>query len=178
MYGLGANALDCDAIERVYRIKQRPPGKPLSILIPHRQDLAKWAAGITADTAYLLERLWPGRVTFVFQAKTTLPQELLGGTGRIGIRLPAHRVARALVKAFGRPLTATSANLSGRPACVRVGDLPPQMLEQLDLVLDAGALPGGSGSTVVDLTGDAPLILREGVVSAAEIRSVWQARPT
>jgi tRNA A37 threonylcarbamoyladenosine synthetase subunit TsaC/SUA5/YrdC len=61
---------------------------------------------------------------------------------------------------------------------VRVGDLPPQMLEQLDLVLDAGALPGGSGSTVVDLTGDAPLILREGVVSAAEIRSVWQARPT
>jgi L-threonylcarbamoyladenylate synthase len=177
MYGLGANALDCAAIERVYRIKQRPADKPLSILIADRQDLAKWATGITAGAAFLMERFWPGRVTFVFLAKNTLPQELLGGTGRIGIRLPAHRVAQALVEAFGRPLTATSANLSGRPGSVSVGDLPPEMLRQLDLVLDAGSLPGGSGSTVVDLTSDAPVVLREGVVPAAEIHRAWQARP-
>lgn len=176
LYGLGANALDGDAIGRVYRVKQRPADKPLSILIPDRNTLGQWATGIAPAALRLVDRFWPGKVTFVFRANKSLPRVLLGGTDRIGIRLPAHSVARALVSAFGQPLTATSANLSGRPGSVRVADMAPEMVAQLDLVLDAGALQGGAGSTVVDLTGDRPIVLREGVVSAAQIDSAWQSR--
>lgn len=175
LYGLGVDALNADAIRRVYRVKQRSSDKPLSILIPHREDLQRWATGISPGAFGLLDRFWPGKVTFVFKARQSLPQQLLGGTGRIGVRLPAHSTAQALVKAFGRPLTATSANLSGKPASVCIEDIAPQIMGQLDLVLDAGSLQGGAGSTVVDLTGDGPVVVREGVVSAGEISSAWQA---
>ena len=173
LYGLGADALDAEAVGRVYRAKQRPVDKPLSILIPDRQGLEQWVAGIPAGAVELLERFWPGKVTFVFKASDRLPEVLLGGTGRIGIRLPAHSVARALVAAFGRPVTATSANLSGRPGSASVADIAPEMLQQLDLVLDAGALQGGAGSTVVDVTGDRPVVLREGVVPAGRFAGTW-----
>ena len=173
LYGLGADALNADAVKRVYRVKQRPADKPLSILIPDRQGIEQWVTGITPGALDLMDRFWPGKVTFVLQASASLPKVLLGGTGTIGIRLPAHRVAHALVAEFGRPVTATSANLSGSPGCVSVRDMPPKMANQLDLILDAGQLQGGTGSTVVDLTGDRPLVLREGVVAAGEIDSAW-----
>ena len=173
IYGLGADALSVDAVRKVYRIKQRPFDKPLSILIPRREDLQRWAAGITPGAIRLMDRFWPGKVTFVFAARDTLPDVLLGKTGRIGIRLPAHSVARALVEAFGRPLTATSANLSGGPACVSAKDLPVEIVRRLGLVLDAGSLEGGVGSTVVDLSGDQPVVLREGVVPADTIINAW-----
>jgi len=171
LYGLGADAFNGDAVGRVYRVKQRPTDKPLSILIPDRQSLEQWVAEVPPVALRLMERFWPGRVTFVFRANKTLPAGLLGGTGRIGIRLPAHSVARALVSAFGRPVTATSANLSGTPGSVSVSDMAPEVVRQIDLILDAGRLQGGTGSTVVDLTGDRPVVLREGVVPAAEIES-------
>lgn len=174
IYGLGADALNAGAVVRVYRVKQRPAGKPLSILIPNRQDLENWAAGVSPAAVRLMDRFWPGKVTFVFTARPGLPPELLGGTGRIGIRLPAHPVAAALVEAFGRPLTATSANLSGEPGSVRVEDFSDAVLRQVDLILDAGPLEGGAGSTVVDVTGEVPVVLREGVVAARRITAAWR----
>lgn len=174
LYGLGADALNADAVDRVYRVKQRPVDKPLSILIPDRQELDEWTTGITPSARWLMERFWPGKVTFIVPASRRLPRQLLGNADSIGVRLPAHGVAAALVKAFGRPLTATSANLSGRPGCRRIAEFAPEMVRQLDLILDAGTLEGGAGSTVVDLTGDAPAVVREGVVSAEQIASAWQ----
>jgi L-threonylcarbamoyladenylate synthase len=96
---------------------------------------------------------------------------LTAGTGHIGIRLPVHPVAQALVRAVGRPITATSANLSGQAGCSRIADLDPAVAVAVDLILDAGALEGGAGSTVLDVTCDPPVILREGAVSKSLILS-------
>jgi L-threonylcarbamoyladenylate synthase len=120
----------------------------------------------------IIERFWPGKITIVFPAAESLPLGLTAGSGKIGIRLPGHPVARALVEAFAGPLTGTSANLSGRSGCRRIGQLPPELLQRIDLVLDAGPLKGGVGSTVVDVTGEVPVILREGEVTRAEIERI------
>jgi L-threonylcarbamoyladenylate synthase len=116
-----------------------------------------------------MDHFWPGGVTLVFKAVDTVPQHLTAGTGKIGIRLPGHPVAAALVDSLGGPLTGTSANLAGRPGSRRIDDLEPNLVQQLDAVLDAGTLKGGTGSTVVDVTQDIPRILREGEISEKEI---------
>jgi L-threonylcarbamoyladenylate synthase len=116
-----------------------------------------------------MEAFWPGRVTLVFDARDTLPDSLTAQSGKIGVRLPGHPVAAAMVRQVKGPLTGTSANLSGRPGCYRLPDLDPQIAGQVDLVLDAGTLQGGVGSTVVDVTGEPPRILREGQVTAGQI---------
>jgi L-threonylcarbamoyladenylate synthase len=109
-------------------------------------------------------------VTLVFDARDTLPGLLTGQTGKIGVRLPGHPVAAAILRQVKDPVTGTSANLSGRPGCKRVPGMGRQIVDQVDLVLDAGTLRGGTGSTVVDVTETPPRILREGQVTADEIR--------
>ena len=169
LYGLGADALNTDAVDRVFTIKQRPSVKPLLILVPDRKVVFELAAEVPPAAERLMDRFWPGRVTIVFKAFPELPSNLTAGTGRIGIRLPGHPVARALVSAFGRPITGTSANLSGQGGCHRIAELDPKLIEQLDLVLDAGPLKEGIGSTVVDIIGAEPIVRREGVVSKQAI---------
>jgi L-threonylcarbamoyladenylate synthase len=169
LYGLGADALNVSAVERVFTIKRRPPDKPLLILVPDRAVVFDLAAEVPPAAKRLMDRFWPGRVTIVFKALSVLPANLTAGSGKIGIRLPGHPVAKALVAAFGRPITGTSANPSGHEGCHRIAELDPKMIEQLDLVLDAGPLKEGIGSTVVDITGAEPIVIREGVVSKQAI---------
>jgi L-threonylcarbamoyladenylate synthase len=169
LYGLGADALNIDAVERVFTIKRRPPDKPLLILVPDRAVVFDLAAEVPPVAKSLMDRFWPGRVTIVFKALPALPVNLTAGTGRIGIRLPGHPIAKALVSAFGRPMTGTSANLSGQGGCHRIDELNAMLIDQLDLVLDAGSLQDGIGSTVVDITGAEPVVIREGVVSKQAI---------
>jgi L-threonylcarbamoyladenylate synthase len=169
LYGLGADALNAVAVDRVFAIKMRAPDKPLLILIPDRKVVFDLAAEVPPAAKRLMDRFWPGQVTIVFKARPGLPANLTAGTGRIGIRLPGHPVARALVSAFGRPITGTSANLSGQGGCHNVDELDAMLIEQLDLVLDAGPLEEGIGSTVVDITGAEPIVIREGVVSKQAI---------
>ena len=169
LYGLGADAFNPLAVDRVFAIKQRPPGKPLLVLLPDRDAVHEVAAGVPSAALHLMDRFWPGRVTIVLDALSGLPESLVAGTGKVGVRVSGHPVARALASEFGRPITGTSANISGRPGCSRIADLDNRIAAQLDLILDAGRLTGGQGSTVVDVTGGAPVILREGVVSNREI---------
>jgi len=169
LYGLGADALNTDAVERVFTIKRRPLDKPLLILVPDRAVVFDLAAEVTPAAKRLMDRFWPGRVTIVFKALSGLPANLTAGSGKIGIRLPGHPVAKALVAAFGRPITGTSANPSGHKGCHRIAELDPKLIEQLALVLDAGPLKEGIGSTVVDITGAEPIVIREGVVSKQAI---------
>jgi L-threonylcarbamoyladenylate synthase len=119
-----------------------------------------------------MNAFWPGGLTIILESRPELPDLLTGKTGKIGIRVPRHPMASALVNAFDGPLTGTSANLSGRPGCSQIDDLDPQLIQQLDVVLDAGPLKGGVGSTVVDATSDPPLVLREGAVSKQQLDSV------
>ena len=169
LYGLGADALNASAIKRVYAIKQRPADKPLLILIGRRSEVAEWAHPISMAAERIMARFWPGGVTLVFEAKSALPAELTAGTGKIGIRLPGHPVAAALVRRVGRPVTGTSANISGRKGPSESPHADPAIADHVDLMLDAGKLQGGAGSTVVDVTVDPPMVLRQGIVSAADI---------
>jgi L-threonylcarbamoyladenylate synthase len=170
LYGLGADAFNAAAVDRIYTVKQRAAQKPILILIDHPGRLKRLVTRVPGTAANIMQQFWPGRVTLVFEAGEQVAPALTGGSGKIGIRLPGHPVASALVEAVGGPITGTSANLSGRPGCHRISDLAPQIARQLDLILDAGPLAGGRGSTVVDVTGkDQPIVLREGVISARDI---------
>ena len=169
LYGLGADAFNAEAVARIFRIKQRSRRNPILILIDQTSRLEQLVSHIPPAAGRLMEHFWPGRMTLVFKAREAVPPYLTAGSGKIGIRLPGHPVAAALVQALQTPLTGTSANLSGSPGCRRIEDLEFQIASRLDLILDAGALKGGRGSTVVDVTVDPPKILREGEVSATEI---------
>ncbi len=169
LYGLAADAFNRDAVEQVYKVKQRPIQKPILILIEQRQYLNRLVSYTTPAAVSLMDLFWPGKVTLIFKAGSDVPFQLTAGTGKIGIRQAGHPVAAALIRALGKPITGTSANLSGESGCRRLEDLEQQLARQLDAALDAGPLKGGIGSTVVDVTGDVPRVLREGVVSEVEI---------
>ena len=168
LYGLGADPLNPEAVARIFTLKGRDPSKPLLVLIDHTEMMHRIALPVNPMARRLMERFWPGRITFVVQARSDLPAGLTAGTGKIGVRQAAHPVAAALVRAIGGPLIGTSANLSGVSGCATVGELDPAVVESVDWVLDAGTL-SGAPSTVVDVTGDTPVILREGAVAAALI---------
>ena len=169
LYGLGADARNEAALRRIFEIKQRPPDMPLLVLISHSAQMAALAERVPPAARLLMERFWPGRLTIVLPALPDLPPVLTAGKGKIGIRLAGHPVARALVEAVGAPLTGTSANVSGGAGCRQIPDLDPRIAQGADMVLDAGPLKGGAGSTVVDVTGETPVIIREGEVPKHEI---------
>jgi L-threonylcarbamoyladenylate synthase len=169
LYGLGADAFDPSAIARVFEIKQRPASKPLLVLVRDMNDLRSLVKDVPGAAQKLMDRFWPGNITLVFEARNKVPENLCAGTGKIGIRMPFHPVAKALCQAFGKPITATSANLSGASGGESLGSMDQTVINRVDLVLDAGPLAGGSGSTVVDVTANPPKILREGTVPTESV---------
>ncbi len=171
LYGLAADAFNPSAVEKVRRMKNRPAHKPILLLVRHRDEIARLAADVPEQAIRIMDRFWPGMVTLVFPAGKTLPQYLTSGSGKIGLRLPAHPVARALVNGLSNPVTGTSANISGQPGIDSPVRLSETLIEPPDLILDAGRLKGGKGSTVVDITVIPPRVLREGMVPAADIFS-------
>ena len=140
------------------------------MLIGKASDLALVAARVPPAAERIIEAFWPGWVTVVLEARSEVPMNLTAAMGKIGVRMPGHPVARALVLAAGRIITATSANLSGMPGIARIEELDGRISDAVDLILDAGPLRGGLGSTVVDATQAPPTVLREGAVSEADIR--------
>jgi L-threonylcarbamoyladenylate synthase len=172
LYGLGADAFNVDAVNRIFKIKRRPVNKPISVLIKNIKAIEEFVQYVPPYASKIMDNFWPGKVTIIFEAKAGLPVILTAGTGKIGIRIPEHTVPSALANMIDNPITGTSANLSGSPGCSMVSDLEPPIADELDLILDAGRLKGGAGSTVVDVTGDAPKILREGAVPAKDIFAI------
>ncbi|MFC1799124.1 L-threonylcarbamoyladenylate synthase [Thermodesulfobacteriota bacterium] len=174
LYGLAANAFNKIAIERVFAIKQRPSDRPILILFQSVDGLDRLVQSVPPSAAAIMAHFWPGRITIVFNASSTLLPALTAGTGRIGVRLPGYSVALELVSAVGGPVTGTSANISGEVGFSKIDDIDRSVLDQADLVLDAGELKGGPGSTVIDVTVDPPEILREGAVPAGEIKALLE----
>lgn len=172
LYGLGADARDHGAIKKIFRIKQRPETSPLLILIHSPIDLKDLVTHVSEPAKILMQTFWPGGLTLIFKAAPGVSDLLTAGTGNIGARVPSHPVARALIKAAGRPITGTSANISGGPGCSRIKDLPQELIQTVDLVLDAGTLKGGTGSTILDITCDPPRILRSGAIPNHRIQQV------
>ncbi|WP_054690366.1 L-threonylcarbamoyladenylate synthase [Desulfosarcina cetonica] len=168
LYGLGADALSERAVHRVFAIKRRPADKPMLVLLSSTGEMDRVVRRVP-DYARPLLTLWPGGLTLIFEAAEVVPPVLTGGTGKIGVRLPRHPVAKALTVGFGGPITGTSANISGQAAAASAAEIAPEISRQVDLTLDAGGLSGGPGSTVVDLTVWPIRIVREGAVPMATI---------
>ena len=164
LYGLGADALNEKAVDRIFKIKGRSTKKPVLVLIHESGHLERLVKDITPLSRRIMARFWPGRVTLVFEALDTLSPMLTAGTGKIGIRLSGHFVPKALAGALGSAITGTSANISGTPPS---GD-PDAVLESfqhgLGLILDGGKTTARSPSTVLDVTVTPFRVLREGMI--------------
>ena len=169
-YGLAVHALNEKAIERLFAVKGRREDNPLLILINSTETLDSYALRVSNRARKLIARFWPGGLTMVFPAAPILPPSLTAGTAKIGVRLSSHPVPRALAEAVGAPITGTSANRSGQPSCSTAEEVMEAVGEDIDLILDGGRTPGEKGSTVLDVTADPPVVLREGIVSREELK--------
>ncbi|HKZ51083.1 MAG TPA: L-threonylcarbamoyladenylate synthase [Dehalococcoidia bacterium] len=168
LYSLGALATIDAAVERVFRLKGRPPGKPIPLLLAKAEQVDSVA--LAPPLAWrLIERFWPGALTLVVPRAPGFHSLALAGGDTVAIRLPGHPLARAIVEAAGGPITGTSANRSGARAPVTAEEARCQLGDAVDFILDAGPCPGGIESTVVDLTGESPVILREGAIPCSQI---------
>lgn len=170
VYGVGALAFDNAAIESIYTAKDRPIEKAIPILIGDLSDLEKVAEDIPAMALRFAARFWPGPLTCIVPKKQTLPPAV-SATSTVAVRIPDHPDARALLRAAG-PMAVTSANLSGQPSPSTALDVYQQLNGRIPLILDGGKTPGGVPSTLVDCTGDEPVILREGPISLDKLRSL------
>lgn len=174
LYGLGALASLDAAVERVFRLKGRPADKPLPLLLARPQE-AEVLAIVSPLARKLMGRFWPGALTLILPRASAFRSRALAGGDSIALRLPDHPLARALIEAAGGPLTGTSANRAGGPDPVTAQEALSQLGDGVDLVLDAGPCPRGRGSTVLDLTGEEPVLLREGALPTAALAEVLEA---
>jgi len=172
VYGLGANALDRAAVARIFHAKGRPGNNPLIVHVADPVDALRVAAHWPAMAALLAERFWPGPLTLVLPRRPELPDAVTAGGPTVAVRVPAHPVALALIRAAEVPVAAPSANRSGFLSPTRAEHVLSGLDGRIDLVLEAGPVSGGIESTVLDLTADPPRLLRPGLLSPAEIESI------
>jgi len=164
VYGVGAVVWDQEAVGRLYAAKLRSPDKAIPVLVADAADLGVVARDVSPSALRLAQRFWPGPLTLVVPRAPGIPDVVNPGGESIAVRLPDHAVARDLIRAVGSPLATTSANLSGRSSAITAQEVADQLEGQVALILDAGRCPGGVASTVVDVTGPEPVLLRAGPI--------------
>ena len=169
VYGVGTLAFNGKAVESIYAAKDRPIEKAIPVLIGDSQDLEKVGISISDSARRLANRFWPGPLTILVPKRADLP-ESVSSTSTVGVRVPDHDVARALLRAAG-PMAVTSANISGRQSPVTAEEVYEQLGGRVDLIIDAGKTPGGVPSTLVDCTTSELKVLREGPISLEELLS-------
>lgn len=170
-YGLGADALSEDSLRRLAALKGRDAGKPISVLVSSRTMLLEIVPPLSETAERLMGKFWPGPLTLVLPARACVSPILTGGRGTIGVRISSHPLAEALVAELGRPVTATSANPSGREPATSVSQARGYFGSRVDAYLDGGPAPAGPGSTVIELSGDRAVLIREGVIPVSAIES-------
>ncbi len=178
VYGLGASANIPQAIERVYQVKQRPRNMPLPLLLADISQIAETAESVSPDAWLLIGNFMPGALTIVLPRSSSVPAHVAAGGTTIAVRVPAHPVPIALIRGLGVPIVGTSANLSGKPSALTADEVCIQLGDKVDLVIDGGRCPGGKESTIVDVTGEKPVILREGAISRKEIERLCGRSPS
>ncbi|HEY3043814.1 MAG TPA: L-threonylcarbamoyladenylate synthase [Vicinamibacterales bacterium] len=170
LYGLGADPFRREAVARVFTVKGRAGGSALPLIAADVDQIAERLGPLSALAERLAAKFWPGPLTLLLSAPAALARDVTGGTGRIGVRVPANAVARAICRAADRPITATSANRSGQPATADPAEVERTLGEDVDLLIDAGPTPGGEPSTIVDVTGPTPQLVRAGAIPWNEIQ--------
>ena len=173
-YGVGADPFNPSALELINALKGRD-GKPILVIAADASDAERLLAGRTRTFELLAARHWPGALTLVAEARPVVPGLLTAGTGTVGVRLPEDAEARAVARACGGLLTATSANPAGRPPARTAAEVAAYFPEGLGLVIDGGATRTELPSTVADVTGPKPRLVREGVVTRAELEETLLA---
>ena len=178
VYGLAANALDGDAVLRIFEAKGRPQDNPLIVHISALEQLEDLAEELSPAVYQMAEHFWPGPLTMVVKKKAVIPDRTSAGLDTVGIRMPSHPVARAIIDAAGVPLAAPSANTSGKPSPTTARDVLDDMNGKIPAIVDGGACSVGVESTVVDMTGDWPQILRPGAITEEMIAEAMGAAST
>ncbi len=172
LYGISANALDATAAAKVFGVKGREEFSPLPVFVSDLNDLFRYGRDVPDSAVRLAEEFWPGKLTIVVKKSGLIPEVVSGGLDTVGLRIPDHSAPRAIVGRLGAPITATSANVSGKPALTSADGVVSELGTRLDLVLDGGRLAPSMPSTVIDLTTDPPRMLREGAVSCSRIQQL------
>lgn len=168
-YGLGVDATNTEAVENLFTIKKRDHNLPILILISSMSNLPQYVTSAPLRAKRLGGKFWPGGLTMVFQSSPVVSSALTSSTGKVGIRISSHPLARTLSKALNVPITATSANISGKPPCIKADQVAEYFNSAVELILDGGETQGKCPSTILDVTTDPPVIIREGMVKAEEI---------
>jgi len=177
LYGLAADPFSAVAVARLFAVKGRAAERAVPLIAADAAQVAAQLGRLPAAGQRLAERFWPGPLTLLMPATRGLAAAVSGGTGRVGVRVPAHAVARAICAAAGRPITATSANVSGEPPTPDPEQVERALGDGLDLLIDAGTTPGGAASTIVDVTGADPALVRAGAISWDDIQAWLHSAP-
>ncbi|SHJ85607.1 L-threonylcarbamoyladenylate synthase [Tepidibacter formicigenes] len=172
VYGLGANALDEEASKKIYEAKGRPSDNPLIVHIADKEDINKLATNINERAKKVIDRFWPGPITIVLKKKDIVPSTTSGGLDTVAVRMPSHPIALRLIKESGVVVAAPSANISGRPSPTDEENVLEEMNGRVDGIILGGDCNVGLESTVLDLTGDIPMILRPGGVTLEDLNEV------
>lgn len=170
VYGLGANALRREASKKIYAAKGRPCDNPLIVHISEINDVKALVREIPKSFGILAEKFWPGPMTLVLKKSDIIPDTTSGGLDTVGIRMPESDIARALIKTSGVPIAAPSANTSGRPSPTSAAHVMEDMNGKIDMILDGGSVKFGLESTIVDLTGGIPTLLRPGAITVEMLK--------
>jgi L-threonylcarbamoyladenylate synthase len=172
LYGLGADALNEAAVEKVFQLKGRDPGNPIPVLVANQEMLDTLIAKVPTAAQRLIDQCWPGPLTLVLPGRKNIPRYLCNSSGGVGVRISSGPIAASLVHGLGRPLTATSANLSGKEPARTLQEAKNYFASQVDVFIEGGTLNSQSGSTVVEVMDDSIKIIREGEINAHELRQV------
>ncbi|MDY5423328.1 L-threonylcarbamoyladenylate synthase [Hornefia butyriciproducens] len=165
VYGLGANAMDADAVRKIYEAKGRPADNPTIVHIAEREELGQVTFLVTEDMKTLMDRFWPGPMTMIVPRGEYIPYVTTGNLETVGVRMPENEVARELIRRSGCPIAAPSANLSGRPSPTTAQHVIDDLDGRIDAVIQSGPCRIGIESTVIDMTGKIPMILRPGYIT-------------
>ncbi|WP_341875812.1 L-threonylcarbamoyladenylate synthase [Defluviitalea saccharophila] len=165
VYGLGANALDEASVKKIFQAKGRPSDNPLIVHISSREELPPLVEYIPEKAQILMDAFWPGPLTLIFPKSDSIPYSITAGLATVAIRLPQNKIARALIEAAQVPIAAPSANTSGKPSPTKASHVIEDLNGKIEMILDGGSVLVGLESTVVDVTGDIPMILRPGGVT-------------
>lgn len=171
VYGLGADAMNADAVASVYEAKGRPSDNPMIVHISRASDIGQLTPMLSPDIVSVIENFWPGPLTIVVKKKPSVPDKTTGGLDTVAVRLPDSRAAIDLINAACCPIAAPSANVSGSPSPTRAKDVVADMDGRIDAIIEGDDCRVGIESTVLDMTGDVPTILRPGIITAEAIEA-------
>ena len=172
VYGLGGNGLDPDAVDKIYKAKGRPSDNPMILHISHREDINSLVSEIPSIAEKLIVAFWPGPLTLIFNKSAIVPEKVTGGLNTVGIRMPAHPIAKRLIEQAGTPIAAPSANLSGKPSPTKAEHVIQDLMGRVEIILEEKPSIIGLESTVLDITADIPVILRPGAITFQQIKEV------